>query len=371
MLKPEFRNPTSNIQRLWNSAMDKKAVFVLSIPFLLFAGFCFAGFCFSGCGASFTGPARTISPDAENIELASEKSESVEYASPEVLEMYERGLDREYLIGPGDVLEIVSPHRPELAGQYVVGPDGAIAVFMAGEIELSGLTRQQAEDRILEKTGRFYQSVAITLKINKYRNNKVYVLGRVDNPGVIEFDGRPTLLEALSIAAPFPPVQKAAFLSRCAIMRGRDQILWIDLQQLLRGGNTKLNITLANNDVVYIPDPQDSNVFLMGEVRAPGSYEIRDALTLLNAIGMAGGVTENAVTSGIKLIRDRGLGGGVVEIDLDEMMATADFSQNYLLKNSDIVFVPRRGIATFNYYLRQIDPFVQLLIVAETLQKSE
>ncbi len=346
--------------------MDKKAAFFLAIRFLLLAGICI-----SGCGASFSGPAPTISPEDPNTDLASEKSESVEYASPEILEMYERGLHKEYLIGPGDVLEIVSPHRPEIAGQYVVGPDGAIAVFMGGEIELSRLTRQQAEDRILGKMARFYDSVAITLKINKYRNNKVYVLGRVDHPGVIEFDGRPTLLEALSIAAPFPPVQKAAFLSRCAIMRGRDQILWIDLQQLLRRGNLKLNVRLANNDVVYIPDPQDSNVFVMGEVRAPGSYEIRDVLTLLNAIGMAGGVTENAVTSGIKLIRDRGRGGGVVEIDLDKMMATADFSQNYLLKNSDIVFVPRKGIATFNYYLRQVDPFVQLLIVAETLRKNE
>jgi len=341
--------------------MDKNLIIVFSCCLLLVVG----------CGASFRGPAPTVSPAAENTSFVSEKSETVEYASSDILRRYEEGLNKEYLIGPGDVLEIVSPHRTELAGEYIVSPDGAVAIFLGGEIALSSLTRKQAEEEILKKLVHFYDALTVTLKIKSYKNNKVYVLGRVDHPGVIEFEGRPTLLEALSVAAPFPPVQKAAFLSRCAIMRGRDQILWVDLQELLRRGNMKLNVQLANNDVIYIPDPQDSNVFIMGEVRDPGSYEIRDVLTLLNAIGLAGGLTEDAVTSKIKLIRDRGRGGAVMEIDLDRMMAEADFTQNYLLKNNDIIFIPRKGIATFNYYLRQIDPFIQLLIVAETLRKNE
>ncbi|MEA1868483.1 MAG: polysaccharide biosynthesis/export family protein [Thermodesulfobacteriota bacterium] len=324
-----------------------------------------------GCRPSFSGPRTTLQEPDETSSFVSGEKEGIKYASPEILKYYEAGIEKDYILGPGDVLEIVSPRHKELSGEYVISPYGTIAIFLGGEIDLSCLTRGKAEDSILEKLDKYYDLLSLTLKIKSYKNNKVYVLGRVDNPGIIRFEGRPTLLEALSVAAPFPPVQSAAFLSKCAIMRGKDQILWIDLQELLRRGNMKLNINLANNDIIYIPDPQDSNVFIMGEVREPGSYEIRDVLTLLNAIGMAGGLTEDAVPSDIKLIRNRGKGGDVIKIDLDKLMASADFSQNYLLKNNDIIYVPRKGITIFNYYLRQIDPFIQLLIVGESLKTNK
>jgi len=341
--------------------MDNKIIIGLLIQILFLLS----------CGAPHKEPVPAPLPVSEDADFVSERSETVEYASTDILKRYEEGLNKEYRIGPCDIIEIISPHRPQLVGEHIVSPDGTIAIFLGGEIPLNGLTRKQAEGEIIRLLSPYYESLVVMLKIKTYKNNKVYVLGRVDHPGVISFEGRPTLLEALSVAAPFPPVQQAAFLSRCAIMRGNDQILWVNLQELLRRGNMKLNIQLANNDVIYIPDPQDSNVFIMGEVKSPGSYEIRDVLTLLNAIGLAGGVTEDAVTSEIKLVRDRGRGGGVIEVDLDRMMAEADFSQNYLLKNNDIIFVPRKGVATFNYYLRQIDPFVQLLIVTETLSNNK
>ncbi len=317
-----------------------------------------------GCGPDLKeiAPAERFVPQSE---------QQIPYASPEILKAFEEGLAREYRLGPGDRVELISPRHPNVSGEYTLGPEGHIAVYLAGELNLKNKTRKEAEALIRKGLQPYYDFFSFSLRIKEYRNNRVYVLGRVDHPGEIRFQEPPTLLKALSMAAPFPPTQAGAFLTKCAVIRGRNQILWVDLGELLDRGNMAYNVQLANNDVIYIPDALDSNIFVMGEVTKPGSVEIRQKLTVLEAIGFAGGLTENAVPQEVKLIRDRGAGGGVVSIDLYKMMEKADFSQNYMLKHNDVLYVPKKGIAWFNYYLRQIDPAIQLLIVEEAIRSNK
>jgi polysaccharide biosynthesis/export protein len=320
--------------------------------------------CLAGCGPD-------VKDIAPAVRFVPQSEQAIPYASDDILKAFESGLEQEYRIGPGDRVELLCPRHPNVSGDYVVGPEGNIAIYLAGEINLKGKSRNEAESLIKERLQPYYDLLAINLTIKDYRNNRVYVLGRVDHPGEIQFQEPPTLLRALAVAAPFPPTQAGAFLTKCAVIRGKNQILWVDLQELLDRGNLAYNVRLANNDVIYIPDALDSNVFVMGEVNRPGSVEIRQKLTVLEAIGFAGGLTENAVPEEVKLIRDRGIGGGVVTVDLYKMMEQADLSQNFLLKHNDILYVPKKGIAWFNYYLRQIDPAIQLLIVEESIRRNK
>ncbi len=288
------------------------------------------------------------------------------FLSPEALAALDEPQAVEYRLGPGDTLDIVSLW-PEITGEYLVGPDGRITVYLGGEIEVAGLTRKEAEERVKKALSPFYKYASLTIKIKSYENNQIVVLGRVQNPGTVRLKGKGRLLDAIAAAGVFPVQNVSAFPSTCTIFRGKDKVIWIDLQDLLFNANTKLNIPLANKDVVYIPDPQESNVYVFGEVYKPGSYEIKNVLTVLSAIGLAGGYTESAVTSEIKLIRNRQKGGDVVNIDLDRMMANADLNQNYLLKNHDIVFVPRKGIAHFNYFLRMINPLTGFFLIQQAV----
>jgi polysaccharide export outer membrane protein len=217
----------------------------------------------------------------------------------------------------------------------------------------------------------YYDDPLVTVKILKFLNNKVYVLGRVSNPGVIHFNGDGTLLEALSLAGGLPTRDKTIFLSKCYIVRGKEQIIWIDLLQLLQKANIKLNVRLANNDIIYIPESMDAAVFLMGELKNPGAYQIQSAgLTLLDAINQAGGATENGNINEIRVIREMSEQQGVEVVDLDNILAKGDFTQNYLLKDNDIIYIPRKGIATFNYYLRQIDPFIRTFLTGAVIYET-
>jgi polysaccharide export outer membrane protein len=308
----------------------------------------------------------------DNAEFAVDPSKrEIPYATPEVIRAHEANLRQEYRIGPGDLVRIDVWNRERLSGEHVVGPFGKVTLPMVGVFEIGGLNRQDAAARIADMYSQYYDDPLVTVKILKFLNNKVYVLGRVSNPGVIHFNGDGTLLEALSLAGGLPTRDKTIFLSKCYIVRGKEQIIWIDLLQLLQKANIKLNVRLANNDIIYIPESMDAAVFLMGELKNPGAYQIQSAgLTLLDAINQAGGATENGNINEIRVIREMSEQQGVEVVDLDNILAKGDFTQNYLLKDNDIIYIPRKGIATFNYYLRQIDPFIRTFLTGAVIYET-
>jgi polysaccharide export outer membrane protein len=316
----------------------------------------------AGCG----GTSLTLPPEY----IAEHNLKFVEPASPELLHAFESGLNKEYLLGPGDVVEIVAPVHPEIAGEQIISPEGQMTVYPDGGLQVAGLTRAEAEKRLKGAMTRYYNPPAMTLRIKSFENNQVLVLGKVTTPGVVKFKSRPNLLEALARSGAFPAGAQERRMSRCDIIRGKDQILRVSIDELLRGGASGRNLDLANNDIVYIPENEDNNVYVMGEVAKPGAYEIRTSMTLLNALMLAGGPNETAVTNEILLVRDHGKETAPLKINLDRIVDSSDFAGNVVLAKNDIVFVPRRGIATFNYYLRMINPFTTLIFFGTTATKK-
>jgi len=295
----------------------------------------------------------------------------IPFATPEIIRMHETNLAREYHIGPGDEIQIDVWNRQKLSGEHLVGPYGYITLPMHGDFKIGGLNRFEAAKAIADIYLKYYDDPIATVKILKYLNNRVYVMGRVSNPGIIHFSGDGTLLEALAMSGGLPTRDKTIFLSKCYIIRGKDQIIWIDLLRLLQRANIKLNIRLANNDIIYIPESTDAAVFVMGEIKQPGSYQIQTSgLSLLDALNLAGGPTEDANINEVRLIREMKEDEGVKIVDLDRILAKSDFSKNYLLKDNDILYVPKRGIAKFNYYLRQIDPFLRTFISGTVIHEA-
>jgi polysaccharide export outer membrane protein len=306
----------------------------------------------------------------ENFSVDGYKTE-IPFATPEIIRLHETNLKQEYLMGPGDLVEIEVWNREKLSGEHIVGPYGYITLPMHGNFKMGGLNREQASQAITNIYLKYYDDPITTVKIKKFMNNRVYVLGRVSNPGVIHFSGGGTLLEALSMAGGLPTRDKTIFLSKCYIVRGKDQIIWIDLIQLLQKANMKLNIRLANNDILYIPESLDAAVFVMGEVKNPGSYQIQTAgLSLMDAVNLAGGPTEDANINEVRLIREMKETEGVKIIDLNKMLARGDFSENYIVRDNDILYFPKKGIAKFNYFLRQIDPFLRTFIAGTVIHEA-
>ena len=224
----------------------------------------------------------------------------------EVVRQFEAPEMTAYTLGDGDEITVDVWNHAELSGHHVIGPDGKITIPISGTLKVSELTRDEAQKTIAAALSRYYSDLSVTLRVDRYTSYRVYLLGRAGNPGMLQFDTQPTLLDVVTRAAILQSTSGGVTtppLGRCAILRGRDQMVWVDLQALLSQGNLALNIRLQRNDVVYLRDASDRVVYVLGEVKRPGAYQLTPTMSFLDAYSQAGGSTEDASDDKIELIR--------------------------------------------------------------------
>jgi polysaccharide biosynthesis/export protein len=276
----------------------------------------------------------------------------------EALAKFNQAPDSMYLLGPGDSINVTVWGHPEISGTRVVGPDGSIQVALLGSVVVAGLTADQAGKMLTRQLSDDYIAPVTSIQINTYTNNKVTVLGDVGNPGVIHFDGQPTLLEALAKAGTLKGEAGQVPATRCAIFRGSDRVVWLNLRPLYRGSDLAMNLALRANDVIYVPYAVDNVVYVMGQVSKPGAYPVTPNMSLIQALAQAGGPTDNATPGQVALARPSE--GMQKVIDLNGIV-NGDGESNYSLEAGDIVFVPKRGLAKVGYVLQQLNPLTQTL----------
>jgi polysaccharide biosynthesis/export protein len=289
----------------------------------------------------------------------------------ELLRAFNAEESANYRIGPGDRLTISFWGRPELSGKQTVGPDGYVSLPVVGAIELAGLDREESRARVSAAYGKFYDDPLVTIGIDEYVSNRILVLGRVTNPGALQFVNPPTLLDAIALAGGLPvggTGSEKATLRRVAVFRGRDRVVWIDLKDLLAGRNLSLNLQLRANDLVYLPDANDQLVYALGEIESPGAYNLSPEMTLLDIVAAAGGLTENANPREITLVRpDQNQS---MTVDLRDLLRP-NAELNVSLAQGDVLYVPTSGLGKVGYVMRQINPLTSFIIFTRALSGSE
>jgi polysaccharide export outer membrane protein len=295
-----------------------------------------------------------------------EKSDHVVFPSAADLALLEADAEPVLRLGAGDVVSLQVWGRPELSGRHTIGPDGVISVPMSGPTRVAALTREEAAQRVQQGLGRWYLDPSVLLAVEQYGSNRITVLGRVQNPGLLAFDHPPTLLETLAKAGSLPVIDKQATLTRCAIFRGRDKVIWVDLKSLLNGGQAHLNLRMKPGDLVYIPDSADTMVYVLGAVHRPGAYRLTPDMSVMDALATAGGPNDDAQPREIGVYRPARQ--AVERIALQDLM-DAKRRVNFALEEGDVIFVPRSGIAEFGYVSRQLAAGLSLLTVGSLIAR--
>jgi polysaccharide export outer membrane protein len=295
-----------------------------------------------------------------------EKAGEVKLLDKEALALLEESLNPVYRIGKGDVLKLEVYGRPEVSGKHVVGPDGKITVPIVGDVFLSDMTREESLEVLHQRLRMYFTRPHATLSVEEYTSNQVTVLGRVEHAGMQKFPHPPTLAEVLAGAGAMPILDKQATLTRCAIMRGRDKLIWIDLKALLNG-DPAYNIRMKKGDIVFIPDSSDTAVYVLGAVLKPGSYRLTPRMNLLDALAQAGGPSENAAPTQIGIYR---AGAQRSEIINFEDLIDPERSVNFALQDGDVIFVPTSNMADFGYVMRQLSPAISVFTFGLTVGKT-
>jgi polysaccharide export outer membrane protein len=107
----------------------------------------------------------------------------------------------DYVIGPQDVLAIAVFDQTELSGRYSVETNGTFSFPLVGRVTAAGLTLRQFEKELTARLADgFFKNPQVTVGIEQYRSQRVFVMGEVRQPGPVALTGGMTLIEALARA---------------------------------------------------------------------------------------------------------------------------------------------------------------------------
>jgi polysaccharide export outer membrane protein len=219
----------------------------------------------------------------------------------------------DYAIGPQDVLAIVVFDQPDLSGKYAVETDGSFTFPYVGRVKAGGLTIRafEAELRTRLADG-FFKDPQVAVSVESYRSQRIFVTGEVRMPGAFTLTGELTLLDAIAKAG-FTTIDAsdqvtvihggkgAGPAAPNATAPNANALLTVSLKALQSEAAVAQNILLQDGDTVLVGRAEP--VFVYGQVKNPGSYPIRSATTVLQALSLAGGATAIGAVNRIRLIR--------------------------------------------------------------------
>jgi len=257
----------------------------------------------------------------------------------------------EYVLGPEDTVEISVFRQDELKMEGAISSTGRISYHLIGDIEAAGLTQFQLRDKIQQELGRFIKDPRVVVRITEHGSHKIFVLGQVNHPGVYRMKSDFSLLEGISSAGGITP---DAYLGGAYVVRD-GKILLVNFLELLEKGNMEENIMLLPGDLVYIPDSRDHRVFILGEVNRQRSIQVRDDLTLFEALAQAGGFTRDANKASIWVMRGNLSEPDIITIDARGM----DLGANIALERGDIVYVASSTFADVEQIAVRISHILQ------------
>jgi polysaccharide biosynthesis/export protein len=268
-----------------------------------------------------------------------------------------------YRLGPGDEIKVQQLNDEELDGKTArIDDAGYVNLPSIGRLQVGGLTVQQAEAALTTELKRLLVNPQPVISVTEYRSEPVSVLGAVNNPGVIQLQGRKTLVETLSSAGGLRPdaaneVQVTRRLTyghlplpgESTDPSGEYSIAKINLASLLKGDDPKNNITVLPQDIISVPRAE--SIYVTGDVKKPGGFPLtgNGGVTVLQAVSMAEGLGPQASAKNAKIFRlrqDSPSQQGVApssdrtEIPVNLQQILEGKSKDFVLNPQDILFIP-------------------------------
>jgi polysaccharide biosynthesis/export protein len=294
--------------------------------------------------------------------------------------------DDDYKLAPRDVIEVIVEDAPELSVNYTINSNGVIPLRFLGALPVAGKTTDEVGKIITDGLrGRYLQDPKVYVSVKQYNSRTFFIQGAVRNPGVYVVSGKPSLFRLLSIAGglqenhgfvayvfrevPAKPEKLEAGPSQngdnnmvkgiinaakgdakgtdakgaAAAVEGEPdyELITANIGGMLKG-RLGSNLIVHPGDVVYVP-PADV-FYIAGEVRAPGQFNLRQGITLRQAISLAGGTLFKARLGKGVIFRTDPTTGNFTELPVDIGAVMSGKSKDITLMGNDVVWVPNSSI---------------------------
>ncbi|GGP57939.1 sugar transporter [Shewanella algicola] len=237
----------------------------------------------------------------------------------------------EYMVGPGDTINVQLYGKENNNYQLMVGRDGAVQFPDLGPISLVGLSFAEARSLLQDKIAQSMIGINANITMGELRSIRIFVAGDAYQPGSYTVSSLSTITQALFISG---GINQIGSLRNIQLKRQGKTVGSLDLYDLLMRGDASGDIRLQSGDVVFIPST-GGTVSVMGEVRRPAIYELKNNETMADIIKMASGLNPGAFpkASVVERFSDKAV-KTVINVDL-----TAQNGLNQAVKNGDVLNV--------------------------------
>ena len=160
---------------------------------------------------------------------------------------------QDYVIGPGDVLEISVWKEEALTKLVTVLPDGKIQFPLIGEAMASGWTVAQLKKEIETRLARFVPDPVLSVSVYQMNSLNIYVVGKVNKPGRFALNANADVLQALAMAGGLNSFAKRSQIKVFRKQDGKTKIFDFDYDDVTDGEKLEQNIQLVRGDVIVVP----------------------------------------------------------------------------------------------------------------------
>lgn len=158
-----------------------------------------------------------------------------------------------YRLMPGDMLEISVWKEQDMQRQVRVRPDGKISFPLAGHVQAAGNTPEQLESILTEKLGKFIPDVVVNVILQASEGNVIYVIGKVNKPGMFTATSVMDVTQALSMAGGLNPFAASNDIKILRRVGEKKQVMDYRYSDIEKGKNLEQNILLQGGDVIVVP----------------------------------------------------------------------------------------------------------------------
>jgi polysaccharide export outer membrane protein len=160
----------------------------------------------------------------------------------------------EFVLGPGDSVEVQVWRHPDLSRVVEVQTNGFISYPLIGNIQVAGMGLFNFQNMLSERLTEYITSPQVMVQVRSAKSHKIFILGEVRRPGVFLLDGPMTALEALAVAG--GPTLDAKTRKVFLIRNHQGQESppkALNMSKTMKGMEMDENVALQSGDILYVP----------------------------------------------------------------------------------------------------------------------
>ncbi len=237
----------------------------------------------------------------------------------------------DYIIGAGDQISVSVWGEPDLTSVVVVRPDGKISFVGAGEIMAEGLTPAQLQQEMSTRISALVKDALVTVSMVGIVNNTAYIIGGGVPAGSFELKQKTSLLQLLA----------SMDLTRADLRGGhvlRDgKRVDRNFHTLFHQGDMTQDLSLRNNDIIFLPPLPEPYVYVLGAVNTPHALVFREGMTVLDAILECGDFNKFANKNKTEIVRRENGAETRIPVRAEALSEGKDLGQNVVLQRGDYI----------------------------------